>query len=62
MAGEITDPEMKTLFDIPTEFYKHNLFLRNIKIAYLQNGKLSEKQIAAFKKIVEKMKQEEKKS
>lgn len=57
MEGEIKDPKMKKLFDIPEEFYKKNMFLRSIKINYLRFGKLSEKQIEAFKKTVKKMKE-----
>jgi len=57
MKGEITDPEMKKLFDIPEEFYKRNSFLRDIKINYLRFGKLSERQIEAFKKTVKEMKE-----
>jgi len=53
----IKDVEMKKLFDIPEEFYKTNAFLRNIKVAYLRFGKLSEKQVDAFKRTVEKMKE-----
>lgn len=53
---KIDDPEMKKLFDIPEEFYKENSFLRSIKMNYIRFGKLSEKQIEAFKKTVEKMK------
>lgn len=55
MKGEITDPKMKKLLDIPEQFYKDNLFLRDIKIKYLRFGDLSEKQIAAFEKVVDKM-------
>lgn len=58
MEGDITDPKMKKLFDIPEEFYKDNMFLRDIKINYLRYGKLSEKQIEAFKKSVDKMKEQ----
>ena len=58
MEGEIKDPKMKKLFDIPEEFYKKNMFLRSIKINYLRFGKLSEKQIEAFKKTVKKMKEQ----
>ena len=54
---EIENPEMKALFDIPEDFYKKNLFLRNIKINYLRYGKLTDKQIEAFKKTVEKLKE-----
>jgi len=50
---------MKKLFDIPEKFYQENLFLRNIKSNYLRFGKLSDKQIEAFKKTVEKMKEGE---
>jgi len=57
MEGEIKDPKMKKMFDIPEEFYKKNMFLRSIKINYLRFGKLSEKQIEAFKKTVKKMKE-----
>jgi hypothetical protein len=52
----IKDSKMKKLFDIPEEFYKNNLFLRNIKMYYIRFGKLSDKQIEFFKKSVEKMK------
>jgi|FLOH01.1.fsa_nt_gi hypothetical protein len=56
MEGEITDPKMKKFFDIPDLFYKDNMFLRDIKIKYLKFGGLSENQIAAFEKVVNKMK------
>ena len=55
MKGEIKDPKMKEMFDIPEEFYKNNSFLRDIKIKYLQWGELTEKQIAAFKKTVKEL-------
>lgn len=58
LAKEITDPEMKKFFDLPEEYYKENNFLRNIKIAYLRYGKLTEKQKAAFEKTVAKIKEE----
>ncbi|MBW3018169.1 hypothetical protein KY325_03350 [Candidatus Woesearchaeota archaeon] len=58
MEGEIKNPKMKKLFDIPEEFYKKNMFLRSIKINYLRFGKLSEKQIEAFEKTVKKMKEQ----
>ncbi|NTV22823.1 MAG: hypothetical protein HGA85_00420 [Nanoarchaeota archaeon] len=61
LEGEVIDPEMKELFSIPEELFKKNLFLRNIKINYLRYGKLSEKQIDAFKKSVEKMSEPDKK-
>ncbi len=56
MTGEIKDPAMKKMFDIPEEFYKENSFLRSIKVNYLRYSNLTEKQIEAFKKTVEKMK------
>jgi len=54
LQGEIKDPKMKKMFDIPEELYKNNSFLRNIKINYLKWGSLSDKQIDAFKKAVDK--------
>ena len=60
LEGEIKDPKMRKMFDIPEDFYKKNIFLRNIKINYLKYGELTEKQIDAFKKTVEKMKEKEK--
>lgn len=60
LNGEITDPKIKELFDIPEGFYKKNAFLRDIKINYLKWKNLSEKQIEAFKKSVKKMEEEEK--
>jgi hypothetical protein len=56
MKGEITDPEMKKLFDIPEDFYKQNGFLRRIKINYLKYHSLTQPQIDAFKKTVLEMK------
>ena len=53
LQGEIDDPKMKQLFDIPLEYYKENSFLRSIKVNYLKFGSLSEKQIEAFKRIVQ---------
>ena len=61
LEGEITDPDMKRLFDLPEEFYRENSFLRNIKISYLKWGKLSDKQADAFRKTVKKLKEERKK-
>ncbi|MBU2589827.1 MAG: hypothetical protein KKA65_04240 [Nanoarchaeota archaeon] len=57
LEGEIKDPKMKKMFDIPEEFYEKNLFLRDIKIKYLEYRNLSEKQVEAFKKTVKKMKE-----
>jgi len=55
MDGEIKDPEMQKMFNIPEEAYRQNSFLRSIKINYLKYGKLTDKQIEAFKKTVEKL-------
>jgi hypothetical protein len=60
LNGEIDDPVMKKMFDIPDESYKDNSFLRSIKVNYIRYGKLSEAQIEAFKKTVKKMKEEKK--
>ena len=49
----IDDPTFKKLFDIDIKLYEQSHFLRNIKSSYLRFGKLSEKQIEAFKKVVE---------
>ena len=59
LNGEIKDPKMKKMFNIPQEFYKENSFLRDIKVKFLRYGQLSEKQLAAFKKVVKEMKGEE---
>ncbi|MFH0701685.1 MAG: hypothetical protein V2A62_04570 [Candidatus Woesearchaeota archaeon] len=58
LVGEVKDPTIKKLFDIPEEFYKENSFLRSVKINYLKFGQLSEKQLEFFKKTVTKMKEE----
>ncbi len=54
---EITDPAYKSLFDIPEEYYKESVFLRNIKAAYLKNKSLTMNQIAAFEKVVKQLKE-----
>lgn len=56
LSSEIIDPAMRKLFDIPESFYQQNSFLRNIKISYLKRGDLTEKQIEAFKKAVQELK------
>ena len=61
LQGDIKDPAMKKMFEIPIEFYQESMFLRDIKINYLRYGKLSDKQVEAFKNVVEKMKQPRKK-
>jgi len=49
---------MKKLFDIPEEFYKENVFLRNIKVNFIRYESLTDNQINAFKKTVDEMKKE----
>ncbi|MBT4539113.1 hypothetical protein HOI26_00045 [Candidatus Woesearchaeota archaeon] len=53
----IEDPVFKKMFSIPEKFYKENMFLRDIKLKYLQFSELTEKQIEAFKKVVKEMKE-----
>jgi len=53
---EITDPAMKKMFNIPEEFYRTNSFLKDIKLNYHRFESLSDRQIAAFKETVKKMK------
>ena len=59
LSAEIKDPVMKAMFDIPEEFYMHNMFLRSIKINYIKYGGLSDKQIECFVKTVEDMKKKQ---
>jgi len=56
LKGEIKDPKMKKMFNIPEEFYKENSFLRDIKSKYIKYKELTENQINAFKKVVKEMK------
>lgn len=58
LSGDIKDPAMKKLFGIPEEFYKASSFLRDIKSNYFKFGMLTQNQIDAFKKVVDKMKKE----
>jgi hypothetical protein len=58
ISEEITDPVYKKLFDIPEEYYKENTFLRNIKSNYIRYKSLTQNQVLAFKKVVDKMKGE----
>jgi len=55
LEGEIKDPVMKKMFDLPEDSYKENAFLRDIKANYLRYGKLTDKQIEAFKKAVDQL-------
>ena len=58
LKGDIKEPKMKKMFNIPPDFYKESSFLRSIKVNYLRYGKLTDKQIEAFKKAVADMKGE----
>ena len=60
LKGTIKDKVFKKMFNIPHEFYVENAFLRDIKVQYLQFGRLTERQIEAFKKVAEKVKEEKK--
>jgi len=60
LEGEIKDPAMKKMFKIPEKFYMKSAFLRDIKANCLRYGKLTEKQIEAFKKTVKSMKEKAK--
>ncbi len=53
---KIKNVKMRKFFDISEEFYKESGFLRSIKINYIKFGKLSDKQIEWFKKVVEEIK------
>jgi hypothetical protein len=53
---EIENPEYKKMFDIPKEFYAQSYFLRSIKENCIRFGSLSERQVEAFKRTVEEMK------
>lgn len=56
LTGELTNPILKELLNIPEEFYKESGFLRSIKINAIKYNQLSERQIEAFKSVVDKMK------
>jgi hypothetical protein len=58
LSKTVKNPELKKLLDIPDEYYRDNAFLRNIKISCLQFGRLTDKQIEAFKKVAQKMKED----
>ena len=53
---EIKSGKYKKILDTPKEIYVKNYFLRNVRGYYETFGKLSEKQVDAFKKAVEKLK------
>ena len=53
---EIKNAKYKKILDIPKEIYEKSYFLRNVRRYYERFGKLSVKQIGAFKKTAEKLK------
>ena len=57
MQGEVKNLKLKKLLDIPEGFYEENAFLRSIKISAITYGKLTEKQVEAFKKAVKSIKE-----
>ena len=57
LAGEITDPKMVKMFNIPEKFYANSPFLRSIKLNYLRYGPLTTAQIKGFKNVVKAMKE-----
>ncbi|PIN75830.1 hypothetical protein COV18_01460 [Candidatus Woesearchaeota archaeon CG10_big_fil_rev_8_21_14_0_10_37_12] len=61
LSGKISDPNMKKMFDIPEECYKKNSFLRDIKLKYLRQGELTDKQIEVFKKVADELQADDKK-
>jgi len=56
MKQKITDPYYKKMFDIEPKFYEQNDFLRSIKINYLRFQGLTDRQVEAFKRTVEELK------
>lgn len=61
LQGEIKDPKMKKLFNLPEEFYKKSPFLRSVKSYYLKFKEITVKQREYFEKAVKEMKSESKK-
>lgn len=57
---KLKDPKYKKLFSVPKKFYEKSYFLRNIRSYYDRNEKLSQKQIAAFKKTVRELEKKSK--
>ena len=52
----IKDPKYKALLDIDKKWYEENQFLRSVKSHYIRKGMLTDRQIEAFKKVVEEYK------
>lgn len=58
---EVSDKKFKKLFDIDPEFYSKSAFLRDIRYQYGIYHNLTEKQVSAFKKVVDELKNPKKK-
>lgn len=52
----IENKKYKALFNIDDKLYEENSFLRSVRDYYNKFGKLSQKQINAFKKTVKEIK------
>lgn len=52
---DVKEGKYKKLFNISKDLYEKSYFLRNVRSYYERFGKLSEKQISAFKKTVKKL-------
>lgn len=55
LSKPIKDPKIKKMFNIDPKFYE-NPFLKSIRLNYSRYGYLTERQVAAFKKVVEDLK------
>lgn len=56
LKQKITDPYYKKLFNIDPKLFEENDFLRSIKINYLRFEGLTDRQVEAFKRTVEELK------
>ncbi|MBI4449229.1 hypothetical protein HY641_04345 [Candidatus Woesearchaeota archaeon] len=61
LSGPVSDKKFKKLFDIDPKFYETSAFLRDIRYQYSLYQNLTEKQIAAFKRVVDEFKNPKKK-
>lgn len=52
---EIKSGKYKKILEIPKEIYMKSYFLRNVRSYYERFGKLSEKQVEAFKKTADEL-------
>ncbi len=58
----LEDAALAKLFDIPLAWYEQNSFLRSIRYQYGRFGRLTDKQLEAFKKTLKDMKAQDKKT